>query len=374
MSVGAYRKSELVFMKQDVYRVLCETPGLKGREIAKKLGKEKPEVNSFLSKNKDTFYQDESYCWFNKDIGTTVEFPSSWIDAAKYESILADYENLFASQSGVTFVLPQGCSLLLEPISRLLALSNQLEHHGIDVTIDMADCGNTRHFLNRAGFFDLLSSGVKVLPKRPKSSTAKVFKGTCDSLVEFGSICPKSKNKELIVSLHSSFLDKSCDDYYTVALTVFSEFIGNVSEHSDSQIEGFAALQIYEPNYKRDHIQTVISDSGMGVVSTLRSTLQDHYPELYGRFPDDGVESDIGLVLEVFSKGNITRHGKASGRGLGFKSTREQASKFDADLSIRLDTFNIKLRYRGGELADPVIQKNLTKMNGTHICFDFYID
>jgi len=112
----------------------------------------------------------------------------------------------------------------------------------------------------------------------------------------------------------------------------------------------------------------------MGVVSTLRSTLQEHYPRLYDRFPDDGVESDIGLVLEVFSKGNITRHGKASGRGLGFKSTREQASKFDADLSIRLDTFNIKLRYRGGELADPVIQKDLTKMDGTHICFDFFVD
>ena len=249
-------------MKQDIYGVLTETPGLKGREIAKKLGKEKPEVNSFLSKNKDTFYQDENYCWFNKNTDITVEFPSGWIDAAKYESILADYEDLFVSQGGITFVLPQGCSLLLEPISRLLALSNQLEYHDIDVTIDMADCGNTRNFLNRAGFFDLLVSGVKVLPKRPKNSTAKIFKGNCVSLVEFGSICPKSKNKELIVSLHSSFLDKTSEDYRNVALTVFSEFIGNVSEHSESQLNGFAALQIYEPKYKPDHIQAVISDSG----------------------------------------------------------------------------------------------------------------
>ena len=361
-------------MKQDVYKILDETPGLKGRQIAKKLGKEKYEVNSFLNKNKDIFYQDDNYCWFNKDVGTTIEFPSGWIDAVDYESILADYEDLFRTQGSITFILHKGCKLLLEPISRFLALTNQLEHHGVDVTINMADCADTKSFLNRAGFFDLLALGVKVFPKRPKSSTAKIFKGNCDSLVEFGPIYPGEKNKELIVSLHSSFLDKSSEEYHTVALTVFSELIGNVSEHSESPLNGFAGLQIYRPPNNCNHIQTVISDSGIGVVSTLRSTLKKHYPELHESFPDNGIDSDIGLVLEVFSKGNITRYGKKSGRGLGFKSTHEQARKFNADLSIRLDTFNIKLRYRDGKLADPNIQRKLTKMKGTHICFDFLID
>lgn len=361
-------------MMDGIYAALEEAPGLKGRQIAKKLGLDRKAVNAFLGRNKDIFYQNEDYHWFNKDADTTIEFPSGWIDATKYESILADYQNLFANQGQVVFVLPQGCKLLLEPISRFLALSNQLDYRGVNITIDMADCKDTRGFLNRAGFFDLLAAGVKILPKRPKNSTAKVFKGNSGSLVELGPICPNSKNKELIVSLHSSFVAKSSEDYSLVALTVFSEFIGNVSEHSESPLDGFAALQIYQPRSRRDHIQAVISDSGIGVVSTLRSTLKEHYPKLYDRFPDDGVDSDIGLILEVFSKGNITRHGKESGRGLGFKSTRKQASKFDAYLSIRLDTFNITLKYREGELDVPVIQTGLTKMIGTHICFDFFID
>lgn len=361
-------------MKYSIVSLLRLEPGLKGKEIANKIGEAKKEVNSFLSKNKDVFHQDEDYRWFNKIDETVIEFPAGWVDVSNYESALSNYSDIFSLESAVKFVLPKDCNLLLEPISRFLALLNQLDHQGVSVAVDMADCRNTRSFLNRAGFFDLLAGNVTVLPKRPKKSTAKIYKGASESLVELGSICPKSKNKGLIVALHSAFVEKSSEKYDTVALTVFSEFIGNVSQHSESPLEGFAALQIYQPPHMSDHIQTVISDSGLGVVSTLRSTLEENYPDLHHRFPDTGIESDIGLVLEVFSKGNITRHGKESGRGLGFKSTREQASKFDADLSIRLSTFNIKLQYRDGEIAEPEITQGLSKMMGTHICFDFYVD
>lgn len=360
-------------MKRKIEQILNIAPGLKGREIARELGEERKTVNSFLDKHRDEFHQDDDYCWYNTSL-TAIEFPAGWIDADKYESAFACCPDLFDSNGQVRFILPKGCHLLLEPISRFLALANQLDHHGIEVTIDLANCGNTRSFLNRAGFFDLLSKDIKIIPKRPKSSSAKIFKGNADSLVELGAICPNSKNKDLVVSLHSSFVRKSSIDYDLAALTVFSEFIGNVSEHSESELEGFAALQIYNPPYMKNHIQTVISDSGLGVVPTLRSTLEKYYPVLYKRYPDTGTESDIGLVLEVFSKGRVTRHGKDSGRGLGFESTRAQASKFDADLSIRLDSFCLTLPYRDGELSEPIIRKGLTKMEGTHICFDFFID
>lgn len=360
-------------MKRKIEQILNIKPGLKGREIAKELGLDRREVNSYLDKHRDEFYKDDSHRWYNNSV-ISIEFPSGWVDAEKYESTLAYYSNLFEGTGHIKFTFPAGCSFLLEPISRFLALVNQLDLQGVEVTIDMADCGSTRSFLNRSGFFDLLAIDVNVVPNRPKSSTAKIFKGNADSLVEFGSICPKSKNKDLIVSLHSSFVNKSSEAYDMVALTVFSEFIGNVSEHSESDIDGFAALQLYNPPHKRSHIQTVISDSGLGVVPTLRSTLEEYYPDLYERFPDTGTDSDIGLVLEVFTKGRITRYGKKSGRGLGFESTRDQASKFDAHLSLRLDSYCITLTYQAGELASPVIQKGLTKMEGTHICFDFFID
>lgn len=262
----------------------------------------------------------------------------------------------------------------MESIARFLALSNQLINHGVRVVIDLGACNHSIGYLNRAGFFDQLSDEIKVFPEKPKSSTATLFKGNTPSLVEFGSISPISKNKPLILDLHSSFVSKTSNDYDLVALTIFSEFIGNVSEHSESNLDGFAALQTYMPTHKPKHIQTVVSDSGLGVVKTLRQTLENNYPDLYSKFSDDSEDSDIGLVFEVFSKGNITRHGRESGRGLGFKSSREQAAKFDADLSIRLETFNIQLMYRDGLLVDHTISKGLTLIQGTHICFDFFID
>ncbi len=361
-------------MKKLIIEVLSNEPGLTGREIAKRINREKKEVNSFLSKNKDSFSQNEDYQWFLETREIEIKFPDGWIDARDYEDVLVHLPDLFATSGSIRFTLPKGCKPLIETISRFLALLNQLAYEEIEVVVDLAECAETRSFLGRAGFYDLLSKRVKILPKRPKISAAKIYEGNSDSLVEIGAICPTSTNKGLVKALRSNFVAMSSEVYDTVALTVFSEFINNVKDHSKSPIDGFAALQSYAPYYRKKHIQTVISDSGLGVVSTLRGTLAEHYPALNKRFPDDGVESDIGLVLEVFSKGNITRHGKESGRGLGFESTRKQASKFDADLSIRVDTFEVKLKYRNGTLSEPKINRGLTKMRGTHICFDFYVD
>lgn len=357
-----------------IFNVLSKHPNLTGREIAKNIGIERREVNSFLNKNRSEFHQDENYKWRNNEQNTVIIFPSGWLNAEKYELILKEYSNLFNVKNTVEFVFEPETKFLLESIARFLALSNQLFNHGVRVVIDLGSCKASIGYLNRAGFFDLLLDGVKVLPEKPKSSTATLFKGNTVSLVEFGSISPVSKNKPLILNLHSSFVSKTSNDYDLVALTIFSEFIGNISEHSESNLDGFAALQTYKPTHKQKHIQSVISDSGLGVVKTLRKTLEKNYPELYLKYPNEGEDSDIGLVFEVFSKGNITRHGKESGRGLGFKSSREQAAKFDADLSIRLETFNIQLMYRDGLLVDRTISKGLTLVQGTHICFDFFID
>jgi len=262
--------------------------------------------------------------------------------------------------------------LLLEAIAKFLALVNQLMQRNITVSIDMCECDETRNYLNRAGFFDHLNEQITVLPSRPTESLAQKHRGSSESLVEFGSIDPKSTNKALIVNLGKCFVIKSSESYEIVALTIFSELIGNVSEHSESAIEGFAALQYYAPTHMPKHIQTVISDSGLGVSATLRPSLMLNYPKLYEAFGHENVESDIGLVRETFSKGNISRFGGA--RGLGFKSSREQATKFNAKLSIRQETFNVELSYKDGQLNNHRIDRDLTKIHGTHICFDFMID
>lgn len=367
-------------MKEDIRKLLSASPGLLGREIAKSLAGDKSKINRFLHKNRDDFRQDDDYRWYlaNPD-EAVIEFSSGWVDSQLFEKSLSEYEDLYSSDhSAVKFVIPKGCKFLLVAIAKLLAVANQLAARGIAVSIDVSECGDTRNFFNRAGFFDSLADGVDVFPVRPNESAAKKYKGNSNSLVEFGAISPQyeaegvGENKSLALALGNSFVSKSSDQYRVAAFTMFSELVGNVSRHSESPIDGFAALQFYSPPHKANHIQTVVSDSGLGVSRTLRPSLEQNYPKLHARFGGDTIESDIGLVKETFSKGNVSRFG--AGNGLGFKSTREQATKFDADLSIRQETFNIELSYRGGLLTATRVDKGLSRIYGTHICFDFMVD
>lgn len=366
-------------MKESIANVLDVRPNLKGSEIAAILGWHKKEINSFLALYKDSFIRNETdYTWSNKAPlkvkEIKIDFPSGWIDANTYENDVLAGRDFFKDKVRVCFVFKKNTKLLLEVIARFISLINQLNDYEVKVVVDLDKCSDSHSYLNRAGFFDLANKGIIILPKRPSSSTAQQFKGNCRALVEFGEICPKSENTQLKDDLRTSFITQTSAEYANVATLFFAEFIGNVSDHSGSKLKGFSGLQLYSPPNSKKHIQAVISDSGKGVVATLRTTLKQHYPDLYKKYPENQHESDIGLALEVFSKGKITRFGKESGRGLGFKSTSDNASRFDANLSIRLTDFSIQLIYRKGVLISEDILKNLTYVYGTHICFDFIID
>lgn len=366
-------------MKESITNVLDIRPSLKGSEIAAILGWNKKEINSFLAQHQDSFIRDGvDFTWVNKDPlkvkEIKIDFPSGWVDANTYENAVLAGRDFFNDKVRVSFVFKKNTKLLLEVIARFISLINQLNDCGVKVVVDLDNCSDSHSYLNRAGFFDLANKGIIILPKRPSSSTAQQFKGNCRALVEFGEICPKSENKQLKDDLRTSFIAQTSAEYANVATLFFAEFIGNVSDHSESKLKGFSGLQLYSPPNSKKHIQAVISDSGRGVVATLRTTLEQHYPDLYKKYPENQHESDIGLALEVFSKGKITRFGEKSGRGLGFKSTSDNASRFDANLSIRLTDFSIQLIYRKGELISEDILRNLTYIHGTHICFDFIID
>ncbi|MCK5285339.1 MAG: hypothetical protein KAJ86_07125 [Alphaproteobacteria bacterium] len=169
------------------------------------------------------------------------------------------------------------------------------------------------------------------------------------------------------MKLTDTFVSGLSENYRTVAFTIFAELIGNVSGHSESQILGFAALQKY--GGKKKHIQTVVSDSGLGIAKTLRPSLEQHYPYLHELYECENIESDIGLVIEVLTKGEISRFG--AGRGLGFKSSREQAMKFDATLSIRQKSFSLEFVYKDGALVEVNKDLDLVRIYGSHVCFDF---
>lgn len=363
---------------EKIEKLLREQPGLKGKDIAKKIGKERRDVNSFLHKNSDRFFQSENYGWSLISPSTFyVRFAQDqWMDCYSFEnSLLSAGSPLDNEFDSVVFVIPKNCKILLDAAARFLALCNQLAHKGSEVTVDFSDCSSTLKYFDRIGFIDHLDENVKLLPQRPSVSRANIYKGNSEVMVEFGGVIPdKEKNKgdkDLINQLTNCFVGQSHQKFEAAASTVFGELIGNIPEHGKSPLEGFAALQKY--GGRRNHIQTVVSDSGLGIVGTLKPSLSKHYPVLHkklGALNNDKL--DMELVTEVLTKGEISRFG--SGRGLGFKSSRKQATKFDARLSVRQRNFSLAIEYKGGEIFDVKRNSNLASIYGTHLCFDFFID
>ena len=358
-------------MLAEIKGVLRESPDIKGREIAKKIGKDKKTVNSFLHAHPDDFIQDNNYCWsLAESEELKIEFEENqWVDSHSFENSLAIAGSPLESEyNSILFVVPEKCKILLDASSRLLALCNQLIHVGKKVSIDFYDCKSTLSYFDRIGFFEHLHEDVSVLPKRSSVSRASIYKGNSKAIVEFGSVGLDDTDKELVNQLTNRFVEQSNSNYETAAFTVFSEFIGNVSEHSETHLHGFAALQKYEG--RRKHIQTVVSDSGLGIVATLSPSLKAYYPSLYKLRNNE--DFDMQLVSAVLSKGEISRFG--SGRGLGFKSSREQAAKFDARLSVRQNDFSLDIEYKDGEIDHIDQRTNLSTILGTHLCFDFFVD
>lgn len=357
-------------MLQQITQVLKSTPNIKAKGISKEIGQDKKLVNKFLHAHPDNFVQDNKYRWSLVAAELNIEFDNHWVNRNSFERTLTkDGSPLDCEYNSVCFILPENCKIMLDAAARLLALCNQMVNDSKKVKIDFTACKTTLSYFSRIGFIDHLDDRVELEPARPLSSKASAYRGKSTAVVEFGAIDPRTLNKALINQLTDRFVQKSSDIYDTAASTIFGELIGNVQEHSKAEIPGFAALQIYENN-RRIQIQTVISDSGLGIPATLVPSLKDHYPDLYNlRNKDD---FHLLLVEAVITKGEISRYG--SGRGLGFKSSREQAAKFNARLSVRQDNFSLDMLYKNGILQRIFKKRALSTIHGTHICFDFFVD
>lgn len=359
-------------MKQEIDRLLSQNSLLKAKDIAKALGKTRKQVNSFLYAHTDSYKKNDKHEWqVIRGPACELVLPGKWLTGDDFESALHDAGPVLnGPDQEVCVVFSEGTNTMIDCTARLLSLANQLVQKGKRVTLDFEDAGGTRTYLNRAGFFDLLHANVDVLPERPTQSAAKRHHGKSDTLVEFDSVDPHSDNLDLIAQLTKKFVQQSSEDYGIAAHTVFAELIGNVSEHSQSPLPGFAGLQKYKG--RRSHIQTVVSDGGLGIARTLRPALKAHYPELYEQYGHRSLESDMGLVAAAMSEVRASRFGGS--RGLGFQSSREQAIKFDAQFSVRQERFCLKFIFRNGVLVEVQPKTELRSLPGTHICFDFYLD
>lgn len=257
---------------------------------------------------------------------------------------------------------------MLEALARLLALCNQLADAGKQVSIDFTNAKPTLNYLNRIGFFDLLRAGIKILPKWPAASAAAVYDGNNEGVVELREIDHIEPNDEIPDLLRKSFVSCAGDQYSVAAFTVLSELFSNVQEHSAATTAGFAALQFYRAT---NHIQAVISDSGLGIVGTLTPILKDRYPEVAQRIAESSLEPGVALLQEVFSGGRISQVNE-SGRGLGLKRSGELANKFNAIISVRQEAFELKIKHVHQEIKFSHTL-GLARIAGTHICFDFLL-
>jgi hypothetical protein len=350
---------------------LQANPAQKAKKVAAHLHVTQKEVNQVLHRNKELFVQDESYQWsLVQKNELRVEFAGIWLRAADFEQAILGASSPLESPCGsVIFVFGQGCKILLEAMARLLALSNQLLAAGKNVSLDFQACKPTLQYLNRIGFFDHLSKGIEVLPSRPVASSAAAYKGNNDGVVELREIAYLKPDQEIPSLLQKSFVNCAGDQYSVAAFTFLTELFNNVQEHSGSTSAAFAGLQFYK---KAKHIQTVISDNGIGIVGTLDPILSKRYPRVLSKIKASNLHPGVALLQEVFSVGEISQV-DAEGRGLGLKRSVELAQKYRAKISVRQDTFELIMNHdpQGTKFSHTL---NLAKLAGTHICFDLKLD
>ena len=354
-----------------ISKLLSREPGLRGRQIAKKLGLDKTEVNRFLGQHPEQFEKDSDARWRNLVASVVVTLPGKWLRSSDFERALCSAGNGKASPgSALTVQVGAGCKFLIDCIARLLAHANQAAAAGVHVTLDFTEETDTLGYLDRVGFFKSLRQEVEVSPQRPRTSAAELYAGQSDNLVEFRQVADPIHNPALVDELVGKFVRLSNEQYQGAVASLFTELVQNVTDHAESPTGGSAGLQKY--GGRRPHIRTVVSDSGLGIAKTLWPVLPRHYPDLFEDLGAASEDSDIKLVSRAFIDGGISRFGEEGGAGLknSYRNTQTLRAKFE----VRQDTFALEFAYQNGALVRTREQRALWPLLGTHICFDFSLE
>lgn len=294
-----------------------------------------------------------------------VELPALWVTASRFEEAV----QLAGQPHGATEIsirFPIGCKLMIDSAVRILSLANQLDFCTRRVRLEFLEGERgALGYLNRMGFFDHLSPTIEVMPSRPAYSGAEMYRGSNAGLVEIARITKDDRDRGLPERLTQALM-RSCrsrrdaKELEGAAWTIFAELIDNVFEHSETPLDGYAALQVYKGG---NQLLVAVSDSGLGIMQTLRPSLQTEFPRLVGL-------SDSALLVEIFRQG-LSRHGVD--RGCGLKGSAAKAIKFKADLDVRLPNQRVLLTPARGtyQVNTAHCYDQLPLLWGTHIGFGF---
>ncbi len=288
-----------------------------------------------------------------------VTFPEVWINSDKLESILWRAKASIQGCHHIHFELLPSTKILLDAAVIFLSLINQLASEGTLISIDFGtEDTEVMGYLNRMGFFDHLDSRIIVLPARPAFSGAQLYNRHNRNLVEIARINPQEYDDELPGRL-ADVLQSKDKKLGKAAFTIFGELIDNVLSHSSSKLDAYAALQTY-----KNGIMVIVSDSGKGLLETLRPKLPKKYAQA----------SDVDIVVEAFEKG-LSRHGNRSGRGCGLTTCARKAKQFHGKLLVRLADTRVNLTPSDDSYTPDTAfcYHDLLTIRGTHICFDFFV-
>ena len=271
----------------------------------------------------------------------------------------------------IDITLGRGCGVLVDAGILLLSLVNQLAHTGRKVTLRFEDGHiGAMGYLDRLAFFELLHPTVKTIPHRPSTSASETYAGTNPNLVEFQRICPQNRDKTtptlLADALENACKNRSdCQTLGHAAYTVFGELIDNIYEHSETQVDGYAALQVYRGG---NNVLVAVSDSGKGLLETLRPSLVDSpHADL----------SDTDLIVRMLNDGLSRLEKEHPERGAGLCQSAGHALKYRAELMLRLSTSSLRIVpdkyspqvYDGTAFCD----NQLPFIQGTHFAFRFQL-
>lgn len=359
-------------MENKIRKILQKKSPIKAKEIAKELSSDKKRVNKILYIEQDIFSKNSNDEWSLNEL--CVDLPSRWTTAKDFEKALKKSGcPLNSNIKTIRFVVPENCYLMLEASARLLALSNQLIEHDKFVVLDFSASKGTLNFLNRNGVLKQLDKAVDVLPRRPKAHAADLYKGNSISLLELRPIDPRTPDRTIPEELSNVFVKHAGKRYFLIGFTIFTELWANVCNHSKTPSSGFAAVQKYEGS--RPHIQTVVSDSGIGIIEALKPIFEEKYPILFKKFDLEDQKSGLRLIKYMLENGGITSRDTEDGDGGdGLSRSQEIAVKYSATLSIRQENSELILVYKNGKIDKEQLNIHLPTIHGTHVCFDFIID
>ena len=307
-------------------------------------------------------------------MAATIQFKSTkssgWISGYDFEKILKEAKDTtYKNKKALTIVVQSRANAPLNTLIRLLNVCNQLDAEGVKVTLKFA--GKTNNLLgycHTIGLLDCLSDGVSLKYDKSLNQGLK-RKSSGNSYVAIHEISGNTLDKSLPTKLANKITDEIPDisDQDRANLNIqffslFSELTKNVSEHSETTLNGFAALQVYKRG-QSPRAEIVVCDSGIGLLESLKPSFESHN-KAYKDY------DDLQLIQEMLTIGISSKPGDLGGNGLSTCFTQAKATNSDMHIRLSETYYHLHRVAEHDELQSALlVSTDLFVLNGTFISF-----